>query len=157
MSTRILVRAGVAALAAIGMVAAAPAAYAGGPTTTVTHQHGVTESFIDTGATCSDDLYEITVTYNGVLKESIFDDGRAHATFTQTGTFTVTPIDAGQAGSGHFTIWGGFNANGKTVNGTFTFNATGTNADGTRISTHGVDHFNVRPDGVENAFSLCRD
>jgi len=157
MSTRILVKVAIAALAAIGMVAAAPAAYAGGPTTTVTHAHGVTETFVDTGANCSDDPYLVTVTYNGVFKESVFEDGRAHVTFTQTGTFMATPIADGQAGSGHFTIWGGFNANGKTVNGTFTFNATGTNADGTRISTHGVDHFNVRPDGVEHAFSLCRD
>jgi hypothetical protein len=147
----------IAALALFVALGGGAAAYASGPTTTVTHEHGITETFVETGATCSNDLYMITVTYNGVSKESLFDDGRSHVTFTQTGTFTATPIAAGQAGSGHFTIWGGFNDNGKTATGTFTFNATGTNADGTAISTHGLEHFNVRPDGVANEFSFCRD
>lgn len=159
MSTHILVKAGVAALAAIGMVAAAPAAYAAGPTTTVTHQKGFTDTFVDVFPNCipSSEAYTITTTSNNVSKESVFDDGRAHATFTETGTFVATPVVPGQSVSGHFTIWGGLNFNSKTVDGTFTFNLTGSFEDGTRISFHTVDHFNVRPDGVEFAFSKCHD
>jgi len=158
MSTRILVRAGVAALAAAGMVSAAPAAYAAGPTTTVTHQKGFTDTFVDVVPDCFSisEPYTITTTSNSVSKESVFDDGRVHATFTDAGTFVATPVDlTGPSVSGHFAVWGGFNANGKTVNGTFTFNLTGRFEDGTRISVHTVDHFNVRPDGVEFAFSKC--
>ena len=29
--------------------------------------------------------------------------------------------------------------------------------DGERIRLHITDHFNVRPDGVENSFTLCKD
>jgi hypothetical protein len=40
-----------------------------------------------------------------------FDDGRIHATFTQTGTFVAVPLDDPSLPSytGKFTVWGGFN------------------------------------------------
>ncbi len=40
-----------------------------------------------------------------------------HATFTQTGTFVAVPLTDASLPSytGKFTIWGGFNANGKVV------------------------------------------
>jgi hypothetical protein len=52
-----------------------------------------------------------------------FDDGRSHETFTQTGTLTAVPLDNPTLASytGKFTIWGGFNTNGSTAEGTFTF------------------------------------
>jgi hypothetical protein len=149
----------VAALAAsAGLFLVGPAAMAAGPVTTVTHVHGLTETFVDVGPDCEGTgLYEITVTYNLVDKVSVFDDGRVHATFTQVGTFEAVSLVGDPGGSGHFTVWGGFNQNQSTVNGTFTFNLTGALDDGTRLSSHSVDHFNVRPDGVANEFTLCHD
>jgi hypothetical protein len=52
-------------------------------------------------------------------------------------------------------VWGNFNQNGTTVNGTFTFNLTGWGSDGSMISNHENDHFNVRPDGSVNEFFHC--
>ena len=57
--------------------------------------------------------------------------------------------------TGKFTIWGGFNQNGTTVNGTNTCNLRGTGSDGSTSSTHQTDHFNVRPDGSVNEFFRC--
>jgi hypothetical protein len=59
------------------------------------------------------------------------------------------------AGTGKFTVWGGFNQNGKVVNGTFTFTAHGTGSDGSTFNNHVTDHFNERPDGTVNAFFHC--
>ena len=55
-----------------------------------------------------------------------------HGTFTQTGTFVAVPLNDPSLPSytGRVTIWGGFNANGTTVNGTFTFNVRATGSDG---------------------------
>ena len=80
-----------------------------------------------------------------------------HATFTQTGTFVAVPMGDPSLPSytGTFTIRGGFNDNGKTVNGSFTFNIHGTGSDGTTFSTHFGDHFDVRPDGTVNEFFRC--
>ena len=102
-------------------------------------------------------LYTITTTSNLVMHETIFDDGRVHATFTQTGTFSAVPLEDSSLPSytGRVTIWGGFNQNGTTVNGTFTFNLRGTGSDGSTLSAHNLDHFNVRPDGSVNEFFRC--
>ena len=88
-------------------------------------------------------LYTITTTSNLVMHETIFDDGRVHATFTQTGRFVAVPLEDSSLPSftGRFTQWGGFNQNGDTVNGTFTFNLRGTGSDGSTVSINLVDHF----------------
>lgn len=135
-------------------------ALAAPPVTETINQHGVTETFIDVAPTCEPGgpLYEITITYNLVEHVTVFEDGRIHATFTQTGTFVAEPLDAGlPSASGHFTIWGGFNQNKQTVNGTFTFNVNGEFDDGEKISTHLVEHFNVIPSGAEFFFTHCHD
>jgi len=82
---------------------------------------------------------------------------RSPSTFTQTGTFSAVPLEDPSLPSftGRFTIWGGFNQNGKTVNGTFTFNLSGTGSDGSTVSFHTTEHFNVRPDGTVNEFFHC--
>ena len=137
---------------------AGPAAYAAPPTTTTNHEKGLVEIFVDVLPTCEGGPeYTITTTANTIEHETIFDDGRVHATFTQTGTFTAVPLDDPSLPSytGKFTIWGGFNANGSTVNGTFTFNVRATGSDGSTFSNHIVDHFNERPDGTVNAFFRC--
>jgi hypothetical protein len=102
--------------------------------------------------------HQITVTFNLIELSTVFDDGRIHCTFTQTGTFEAEPLDPdGQAASGLFAIWGGFNDNGKSVNGTCTFKANGSFEDGSKISVHAVEHFNVTLDGTEFFFSKCKD
>lgn len=133
-------------------------AWAGPPVTETTVQKGVTETIVETPFCEPGATHEITITYNLVEHATLFDDGRVHFTFTQTGKFVAEPLDSsGQSASGHFTVWGGFNDNGKTVNGTFTFNANGKFEDGTKLSVHAVDHFNVRPDGTEFYSSRCKD
>jgi hypothetical protein len=119
-----------------------------GTTPTVVPADGCTEEGL---------LYTITTTSNLVMHETLFDDGRVHATFTQTGTFSAVPLEDPSLPSftGKFTTWSGFNQNGTTVNGTFTFNLHGTGSDGSTLSTHQTDHFNVRPDGTVNEFFPC--
>ena len=133
-------------------------AVAAPPFTETINERGVTETFVDT-ITCEEEgaLYEITVTYNLVEHVTAFDDGRVHATFTQAGTFSAEPLDpTGQGATGHFAVWGGFNQNNKSANGTFTFNVTGRFEDGSRLSVHAVDHFNETPTGAEFFFTRCR-
>ena len=113
---------------------------------------GVVETFVDVVPTCEGGgpLYTITTTSNLIEHETIFDDGRVHATFTQTGTFTAVPLEDPTLPSytGKFTVWGGFNANGSTVNGTFTFSVAEQARTAQPSRNHNVDHFNVRPDGT---------
>jgi hypothetical protein len=142
----------------VGLLTAAPA-LADPPTTTTTHEQGLVETFVDVKPSCEEGgpLFTITTTTNLVEHETVFADGRVHATFTQTGTFSAVPLGDPSLPSftGHFTVWGGFNQNGTTVNGTFTFNIRGVGSDGSTFTNHNVDHFNVRPDGSVNEFFHC--
>lgn len=126
-------------------------------TETITNQD-VTLTVVDTLFCEPGQTHEIELTFNEIFHVTEFEDGRVHFTFTQTGTFDAVPLDAdGQAATGHFAIWGGFNNNGKSANGTFTFNANGTYADGTKVSTHLVDHFNETPNGSAFFFTKCHE
>ena len=146
-------------LLAAGLLSIAAPAFAQPPATVTTHEEGLVETFVDVIPSCDEDgrSYTITTTSNLVLNETIFDDGRVHATFTQTGTFVAVPLEDPSLPSvtGHFTQSGGFNQNRTTVNGTFTFNLRGTGSDGSIVTIHLVDHFNVRPDGTVNEFFRC--
>lgn len=137
---------------------AAGPAYAA-PTTETNTDKGLVETFVDVVPSCEGGgpLYTITTTSNLVEHETVFDDGRVHATFTQTGTFSAVPLDDPSLPSytGKFTVWGGFNANRSTVNGTFTFNVRGTGSDGSTFANSNVEHFNVRPDGTVQEFFRC--
>jgi hypothetical protein len=138
----------------------APGAGAAPPETFTETEHGIEETFVDVFPTCEGGAsYEITTVTNRVEHGTIFEDGREHFTFTDTGTFEATPVGNQSLpdASGRFTIWGGFNANGKTVNGTFTFSIRGVTEDGDRISFHLTEHFNERPDGTVNEFFRCHD
>jgi hypothetical protein len=145
-------------LTAFLLLVAGPA-YAGPPTTETNTQKGLVETFVDVVPTCEGGgpLYTITTTSNLIEHETVFDDGQIHATFTQTGTFTAIPLEDPSLPSytGKFTVWGGFNQNGSTVNGTFTLDVRGTGSDGSTFSYSSVDHFNVRPDGSANEFFHC--
>jgi hypothetical protein len=143
---------------AAGLLSLAAPALAQPPTNSTTHEKGLVETFVDVIPACEDDgpLYTITTTSNLVEHETIFDDGRVHATFTQTGKFSAVPLDASLPSiTGKFTTWGNFNQNGATVEGSFTFNLTGVASDGSRVSFHQIDHFNQRPDGSVNEFFHC--
>jgi hypothetical protein len=147
-------------LLAAGLLSIAAPAFAQPPTNQTFHEKGVVETFVDVIPTCEEGgpLYTITTTSNLVGHETIFDDGRIHATFTQTGTFSAVPLEDASlpSFSGKFTTWGNFNQNGTTVNGTFTFNVHGTGSDGSTVSFHVNGHFNARPDGTVNEFFHCR-
>jgi hypothetical protein len=144
-------------LVIVVVVGLALPAVAAPPVTETIVEQGVTETIVDF-FTCEENLYELTLVYNSIEHRTVFDDGRAHFTFTQTGTFEAVPLDPSKPdASGHFAIWGGFNQNRSTVNGTFTFNVNGAYEDGEKISTHAVDHFNVTPTGTEFFFSRCHD
>lgn len=142
------------------LVLLAGPAYAASPTTTTNTAKNVVETFVDVVPTCEGGgpLYTITTTSNSVEHSTIFDDGREHDTFTQTGTFTASPLQDPTLPSytGKFTTWGGFNANGSTVNGTFTFSVRGTGSDGSTFSSQNVQHFNHRPDGTVHEFFHCQ-
>ena len=146
-------------LLAAGLLSFAAPAFAQPPTNVTTHEKGLVETFVDVIPACDEDgaPYTITTTSNLVTHETIFDDGRVHATFTQTGTFSAVPLEDPSLPSftGKFTQWGGFNQSGQTVNGTFTFNLHGTGSDGSTVSINFMDHFNVRPDGTVNEFFHC--
>jgi hypothetical protein len=158
MKHRLLASLLVAALA-LGF-GATPAQAATPPETTTTHTKNLVETFVDVVPTCdaSGDLYTITTTSNSVEHETVFADGRVHATFTQTGTFVAVPLDpALPSFTGKFTTWGNFNLNGKTVNGTFTFTVHGTGDDGSTFKHHETAHFNSPPDGSVHEFFRCHD
>lgn len=57
------------------------------------------ETFVDVFPSCeNDDLYELTLDYNLVEHVTVFDDGRVHTTFTQTGTFEAKALEPRGAG-----------------------------------------------------------
>ena len=82
---------------AAGLLLVGAPAFAQPPVTTTTHQKNFVETFVDVIPTCEEGgpLYTITLTSNLIMHETIFDDGRVHATFTQTGTFVAEPLEAG--------------------------------------------------------------
>jgi hypothetical protein len=146
-------------LVAAGLLLVGAPAFAQPPDTETTVQKNLVETFVDVVPSCEGGgpLYTITTTSNLVEHTTTFDDGRVHETFTQTGTFVAVPLEDPSLPSytGKFTVWGGFNQNGNTVNGTFTFNVGGAGSDGSTFRNHVTEHFNQRPDGTVNEFFHC--
>jgi len=154
-----LVRRLLIGLVSVGLLLVGAPAFAQPPVTETTVQKNLVETFVDVVPSCEGDgpRYTITTTSNAIEHTTTFDDGRVHATFTQTGTFVAVPLEDPSLPSytGKFTVWGGFNQNGNTVNGTFTFNLHATGSDGSRVRINFSEHFNVRPDGTVNEFFHC--
>jgi hypothetical protein len=143
-----------------GVLLVATPAHAQPPTTETTTAKNVVETFVDVVPSCEPSpLYTVTSTTNRIEHTTTFDDGRVHVTFTDTGTFVAVPLEDPSLPNltGKFTVWGGFNANGKLVNGTFTFNAHGTGSDGSRFHFNSVEHFSQIPTGAEFFFTHCHD
>jgi hypothetical protein len=130
------------------------------PVTETTTAKNVVDTFVDVGPPCEGGaLYTVTTTTNLIEHQTVFDDGRVHATFTQSGTFVAVPLDDPSLPTvtGHLAVWGGFNDNGKSVNGTFTFNISGTGSDGSRFHQNELEHFNTTPTGAEFFFTRCHN
>jgi hypothetical protein len=146
-------------LLAVGLLLIGAPAFAQPPVTETTTQKNLVDTFVDVKPSCEGGgpLFTITTTSNLIMHTTTFDDGRIHATFTQTGTFVAVPLEDPSLPSftGKFTTWGGFNQNSTVVNGTFTFNVHGTGSDGSTFSNHNTGHFNTRPDGTVNEFFHC--
>jgi hypothetical protein len=69
-------------------------AYAAPPVTETTTAKNVVDTFVDVGPPCEDGaLYTVTTTTNLIDHTTVFDDGRIHATFTQSGTFVAVPLE----------------------------------------------------------------
>jgi hypothetical protein len=107
---------------AAGLLLVGAPAFAQPPVTTTNVQKNLVDTFVDVVPTCDEGgpLYTITTTSNLVEHETVFDDGRVHATFTQTGKFVAVPLEDPSLPSytGSFTVWGNFNQNGTTQNTT---------------------------------------
>ncbi len=92
-------------------------AVAAPPQTETMTQKNVVETFVDVVPSCEGGgpLYTVTTTSNSIEHITVFDDGRVHATFTQTGTFVAVPLNDPSLPSftGKFTTWGGFNDTGE--------------------------------------------
>lgn len=143
----------------LSLVAVSPAV-AQPPVTETNTAKDVGDTFVDVGPPCGgDDLYTVTTTTNVIEHATLFPDGRAHFTFTQSGTFVAVPLEDPSLPTftGHLAIWGGFNDNGKSVNGTFTFNINATGSDGSHVHQHEVEHFNTTPTGAEFFFARCHN
>jgi len=75
-------------LLAVGLLLVGAPPFAQPPVTETTTQKNLVETFVDVVPSCEGGgpLYTITTTSNLVEHTTTFDDGRIHATFTQTGT-----------------------------------------------------------------------
>jgi hypothetical protein len=96
-------------LAAVLLLLIGTPAYAQPPVTTTTHEKNLVETFVDVVPSCEEGPpYTVTTTSNLVEHETIFDDGRVHATFTQTGTAVGVPLDDPSLPTytAKFTVWG---------------------------------------------------
>jgi opacity protein-like surface antigen len=99
-----------------------------------------------------------TLTYNSVFHVTRFtsgpNEGTRHVTFTQAGSFEVSPDGSSVVYTGHFAVWGGFNVNRTNRTYTFTFNVAGMGSDGTRVREHFIEHLNVSHGDVRHHFTL---
>ena len=155
----------------------------GGAVTTTEHTHKQTYVIYDYGlCQYEEQVWQITITSNGVSHESEAANGSFHGTFTETGTVSVVPVDAtlvpahpedeesplipapsdpdpipgATTFEGRFTQWGGFNGTEESGGGTFTFNVNLTGSDGSTLRVHFVGHGHLNAAGHEQDFEKER-
>ena len=133
-------------------------AYAQPPVTTTTHEKGLVETFVDVVTSeGGGPLHTITTTSNLVSKEIVFDDGRIHAAFTQTGSFVAEPLENPSLPSfTKFTV-GRVQPERQDRERHFRLTVHGKGSDGSTFRVHTTEHFNARPDGTVNEFVRCHD
>ena len=69
-------------------------AYAAATRHRTTTSKNVVDTFVDVGPGCDDGaLFTVTTTTNLIEHATVFDDGRIHATFTQSGTFVAVSLE----------------------------------------------------------------
>lgn len=125
------------------LMAIGPAALAAGkPETFTEHERDFTDTFVD--VICIDGVEqdaEISIVESGVFHGTFGPDGTLHVTGTFVGRFVAEPLDASlPTYTGRYTVWFGENQNANVDNTTFTFAATGTGSDGSKVNFGGVDH-----------------
>jgi hypothetical protein len=131
------------------VLVAAPGALAGGngaQTFTQTF-HDATDTFVDV-VPCVNIPATITITYNGVLHDTINKAGDFWATGTMTGDVVAVPLDPSQPTfTGHFTTWFGDSDNkqNEVEHSTFSVHATG--SDGSQITFHETAHVSTNASG----------
>lgn len=127
----------------VGLLAAAPMAFAAAKPETFTERwRDLTEVFTD--VVCINGEFEeatISIVSNGVFHGTFFEDGRLHLTGTFVDRFVVDPVDPSlPTYTGKVTGWFGENQNSNVDNTTFTFKAVGTGSDGSRLNWHDSGH-----------------
>jgi hypothetical protein len=138
-------------VAVIGLLLAAPAAFAETEVFTITEQN-VTEEFTDVLPCVG--TADITITYNAVFHVTELDDGTFHMTGTLAGSFTAVVDDVTY--SGRFAQWFGENSNRKSFAGTFTFHVVGSGSDGSTVNFQETAHFSVSAKGLVLEFDKTK-
>jgi len=95
---------------------------------------------------------DLTVTYNGVIHETLLPNGTGHFVTALTGDFVFATAPA--IYTGHFSGHAGFNSNAQNAADTteVTFLATG--SDGSSLKIQIRSHFNMSASGIINFFSI---
>ena len=136
-------------IALVVMVAAVPAQ---GDTVT---EHNLVIPIDDPDNPCQPAFGEAII--NLLDHFSVAANGSLHGTHTETGNFVLTGPAGVEGATGHYTFWGGFNANPRQFGGWFTLRIKGTNVDG---STFQINMMGQERDGA-NPFEFfqfnCHD
>jgi len=137
------------ALAVLG-IASTPA-LAGAEATPVTVHDAFTDLVIEDDVICGQTV-DVTLDGKSVLHANTtnpanpFDESAwVQVTYTEVGTFEF--VLNGVTYTGRYTVWFGGSAESAQAF-TFTFSASGTGADGSRIAFHDVAQFTATPDGI---------
>jgi hypothetical protein len=148
---RDVVRGVAASFAAAGMVlvAAIPAfADGNGATTTTYNFHNTTQTFPSANP-CSGVLGSLTVTFNGVVHQTINKAGDEWDTGTMTGDFVFVPSDTSQPTyTGHFETWFGDSLNNHNTVNHFTFHVHGIGSDGSILDFSETAHLSTNASGA---------
>ena len=126
-------------IALVVIVAAVPAQ---GDTVT---EHDLVIPINDTDNPCQLAFGEAII--NSLEHFSVAANGSLHGTHTETGNFVLTGPAGVEGATGHYTFWGGFNANPSQFGGWFTLRIKGTNVDGTtfQINMMGQERDGANP------------
>jgi len=121
------------------------------PTTTIEQFKNVTDTLSDIDL-CGD-LYDVTLTYNGVIQSTEFPDGRTEVHVTIAGSLVAELVAGdGPIYTGRYTEVFGFRLN--QANGSFTgaIEIVAKGSDGSKLRLSSLIHINQTAAGGEIAF-----